>query len=238
MSEQFIEPLSLGVSYVNPDGTFTSEALSWFTRLVERIVAADQSQLSNVAAVQQVLEQLKSAVAQASAAAQASNSNTTVATSGSEANRVGVTTSWSTACTVALTGVAAGDFSGSVTLEASPFSLLTGGVAGAANYGNTSGYGGYGDFYGQLYYTAAGEFGIVENDGSDETLYTGTFTVVQYATVNGNQVVVTIDDPAALRAFSSSRSNTGNVTYKLDLRMTTAGSALAGLDAYFFAQRP
>jgi hypothetical protein len=50
--------------------------------------------------------------------------------------------------------------------------------------------------------------------------------------------VVTIDDPAALRAFSSARSNSGNVTYKLDLRMTTAASSLADLDAYFFAQRP
>jgi hypothetical protein len=78
-----------------------------------------------------------------------------------------------------------------------------------------------------------GEYRIVEVVGITETvIYTGSFTV---RTLSNGSTIINLTDPVNNQTFT--RSATGAVSYRLDLRRKAGAGIVTGLSAYLFARR-
>ena len=83
-----------------------------------------------------------------------------------------------------------------------------------------------------------GEFRVVEIVGaSDTTVFTGLFNVAPASFDAGEPPVVTNRSVSDVSAFSSARTSTGSVSYRLDVRRTSGGALVSDLSLYLFARR-
>lgn len=211
--------LKAGLAIVDSQGRPTTAFLQLFNvEFAARIEANDAATQANILAIQQVLQAAQGAQTAAQAAQQSANQ----AQEAADQAGGGTVTSGGAFGTVSPVGL---------TFVPGPQVDLTGVVAGTLTINGT---GPQQDDTNTSPIDFTGEFRVVEIVGMTETtVFLGTYRV--YA---GSPQTVTNESITAVSGFSSMRSSTGAVSYRIDLNRNDGGPvADLTVSSYIYARR-